>query len=52
MEGFGTDSLLGKAKKEDVPCRFFVGRGMVMVTCSGSVLSPSSMFGNFMNLLI
>ena len=30
-------------------------RGMVMVTCSGSVLSPlppSSMFGNFLNLLV
>ena len=31
----------------------FVGRGMVMVICSGNVLfSPSSMFGNFLNLLI
>ena len=31
----------------------FVGRGMVMVICSGNVLfPPSSMFGNFLNLLI
>ena len=36
--------LLGKAKKEDVPCRF-CGVGMVMVTCFGNVLSsPFSMF--------
>ena len=44
--------LLGKAKKEDVPCRF-CGRGMVMVICSGVSFTPpsSSMFGNFLNLL-
>ena len=31
--------LLGKAKKEDVPCVVFVVKGTLMDTCSGSVLS-------------
>ena len=34
--------LLGKAKKEDVSF-LFVGKGMVRVICSGSVLSPLSL---------
>ena len=33
--------LLGKARKEDVPCRFFAVRGMVMDIYSGSVFSLS-----------
>ena len=43
--------LLGKARKEDVPCRF-CGKRMVMVICFGNVLfTPFSMFANFLNLL-
>ena len=50
--GVWNGCLLGKAKKEDVPCRF-CGKKMVMVTCSGTVLfTPFSMFGIFLNLLI
>ena len=44
--------LLGKAKKEDVPCRFCGkrdGDGHLFWECP---FHPSSMFGNFLNLLI
>ena len=46
--------LLGKAKKEDVPCRFCGKRDgdrHLIWECS-SPLFPSSMFGIFLNLLI
>ena len=50
-EGVWNGILLGKAKKEDVPCRF-CGKRMVMVTCFGSVLfTTSSMLGSFLSLL-
>ena len=43
--------FLGKAKKENVPYRVCVEK-MVMVICSGGVLSPTScMFGEFLNML-
>ena len=54
---FATDSFLARPRRKMFLVVFVVG-GMVMVTCSGSVLSPpplpltSSMFGNFLNLLI
>ena len=51
---FGTDSFLVKPRRKMFHV-VFVGRGMVMVTyfweCSFLHL-PSSMFGNFLNLLI
>ena len=43
--------LLGKARKEDVPCRFCGkrdGDGHLFWECS---FPPSSMFGSFLNLL-
>ena len=41
--------LLGKAKKEDVPCRF-CGRKMVMDICFGNVLFPPfNMCANFLS---
>ena len=46
--------LLGKAKKEDVPCRFCGkrdGDGHLFWECTFT-LSPFSMFGIFLNLLI
>ena len=53
--GVGTDSFLVRPRRKTFPV-VSVGTGMVMVTCSGSVLppllSPSSMFGNFLNLLV
>ena len=46
--GLSDGFLLGKAKKEDIPCRFCVKR-MVMVTCSGTVpfLPFQVVFGKF-----
>ena len=39
MGGVWNGFLLGKAKKEDVPCRVLWEKRMVMVICFGSVLS-------------
>ena len=50
--GGGNGFLLGKAKKEDVPCRSCGrsdGDGHLFWDCT--FLSPSSMFGGFLNLL-
>ena len=57
MGAFGTDSFLARPRRKTFLVAF-VGEGIVMVTCSGSVLSllplllPSSTFGIFLNLLI
>ena len=52
MGVFGTDSLLARPRRK-MFLVVFVVRGMVMVTCSGSVLfSSSSMSGIFLSLLL
>ena len=49
---FGTDSFLARPRRKTFLVVFVVG-GVVMVTCSGSaLLTPCSMSGIFLNLLI